>query len=357
MVLPTSSPRVTAASVSVTPHALSSPAPAGASAAAPSRPPAGGDQYVRAGRVAASAAPATPAPASYAATHFGDLRKLDTKDLAPNEDARALPGRMDRAMAALERRDYKAAQTELEAVHSGSYKLKGSSFEERSRDGTAVGVSTSGRYGAQRFVTLKQQTDVLVELEKATGKKPEHPPSLSDLRAYFRTLRGKDPATVAGAWDRYAHAFHKHNGMEAIRTDRGTPASALPPEAPIATPQTKGHGEAAGKTLNDCTGFMALGGALFREAGYDASYVGVRGVRKRDGGVSYHGMAVCTRRDHGTAVVVSNTKTYLGPKTALRSGAPESPIDTAAHHIYRSFDRVDATTVNGATVKLGELAP
>lgn len=354
MVLPTSSPRVTSPSASVTPHAPPSLAPASASPAPLSRPSTSGDKYVRPRSVAPAAAAATP-PASYAATHFGDLRKLDTKDLAPNEDARALPGRMDRAMAALERRDYQAAQAELEAIHDGSYKLKGSSFEERSRDGTAVGVSTSARHGAQRFVTLKQQTDVLVELEKATGKKPEHPPSLSDLRTYFRTLRGKDPATVAGAWDRYAHAFHKHNGTEAIRTDRGTPASALPPEAPIATPQTKGHGEAAGKTLNDCTGFMALGGALFREAGYDVSYVGVRGVRKRDGGVSYHGMAVCTRRDHATAVVVSNTKTYLGSKSALRRGAPDSPIDTAAHHIYRSFDRVDATTVNGAAVKLGEL--
>ncbi|MFO0726392.1 MAG: hypothetical protein U1E65_21580 [Myxococcota bacterium] len=212
------------------------------------------------------------------ADYFGDLKSLDAKKFSkiksdPPGTAKEIPAHVKAAEEAMEKKDYKTAAAEMNKMGDKEFgpidaKMGGPELA------TADAYEAEGGKAA-RVKTLKSQANCMAKMEAAIGRKPNYPPSKEDLKDYFKTLKGKDSATVQGAWQEYADAFHVHAGKrgDVTYSDKHAPEESLPPNRPIESKDSARPWD-GGKTINDCEGYAALAGMCFKEAGYTPKFVG-----------------------------------------------------------------------------------
>ncbi len=284
-----------------------------------------GDTYVPPTKAKATKDAAVNAnPADY----FGDLKTLDAKKFSkiksdPPGTAKEIPAHVKAAEEAMEKKDYKTAAAEMNKMGDKEFgpidaKMGGPELA------TADAYEAEGGKAA-RVKTLKNQANCMANMEAAIGRKPNYPPSKEDLKDYFKSMKGKDSATVQAAWKEYSDAFHVHAGKrgDVKYSDKHEPEESLPPKRPIESKDSARPWD-GGKTINDCEGYAALAGMCFKEAGYTPKFVG--GTNKAADGVE---------RNH---IIVVATK--AGEKPIFVSSEASGVVKTEQDGIDAGFNAV-----------------
>jgi len=175
-----------------------------------------------------------------------------------------------------------------------------------------------------------RQAAFRAEMERATRTTPHDPPTESEVRAYFRTLRGRPPAEAVAACERYQDAFQRHDGSHDYGSQsvthvtapaRGTPrilsgeaaaerehragrnTTGYTNDAPDDFAQANHTRDADGRAHMDCEGFAVSSAELLREAGFSQRQV----VGTAPDG-NAHAAAILSRG--GQSWVISNGDAY-----------------------------------------------
>jgi len=198
------------------------------------------------------------------------------------------------------------------------------------------------------------QTAFRNEMREALGARVSNPPRRSQLRQYFRTLRGK-PGEAVQAYERYADAYGRHDGEHNYRSvdrtyvrdqdskilsgrregqrelNRGNNVTAYEANAPDNFREaTRDRGRDRRSNM-DCEGFAMTAQTLLGEAGLNTSSV-VGAVTDTEG----HAVAIARDPNSDDSWVLSNGDAYP-VQGSLRSTLDSAFGDTTLSSLPSSY--------------------